>query len=383
MLTFSTLVFRHTPIARRGSCIAKPLIRHSSSTPFQPTLKLVAELRKRTTATIQKAREALTATNGDVNAALEWLEKDRAISGAKKAEKVAGRTAGEGLIGVSVLNKGTTGNDPINIGVRAAIVELNCETDFVARNELFQKLTRDLAFTIAYLSEAPVQTAQEYEKTGFIQEIDISSLQKAPILESEDPDQAPTAKTIESAVRDLINAVGENISIRRAAACVHPGLSMKTGLGLRIAHYVHGALPPLPATTSTVEAQGRVATLAAVGLRTVPTSHLQKLVADEGFEKDLSTLERALARQIVGMNPSNEDHLQEQSFDMLATSDSQDVGTVLKVFSDKNNMLPTDSPDTGIIPVEFVRWEVGEAVKEQATKEQVPADSPGGATIAS
>jgi len=76
----------------------------SSSSPSftKANIKLVAELRKRTEVSLSKAKEALTATNNDVEAALEWLEKDLIASGAKKKEKVQDRTAGEGLIGVSV-----------------------------------------------------------------------------------------------------------------------------------------------------------------------------------------------------------------------------------------------------------------------------------------
>ncbi len=105
----------------------------------KPYLKLVAELRKLTGVSITKAREALAASNNDVSAALKWLQSDLAVSGAKKAAKVAHRTAGEGHVGASVLSRGT-GSPPG--GVRAALVELNCETDFtMARNAaLFRRL---------------------------------------------------------------------------------------------------------------------------------------------------------------------------------------------------------------------------------------------------
>src|SRR6266403_4324277 len=83
-----------------------------------------------------------------------------AISGAKKAAKVSHRTAGEGLVGASVLSRGT-GSSPG--GVRAALVELNCETDFVARNALFGRLVADVAHTAAFLAESGSNEAHPHE----------------------------------------------------------------------------------------------------------------------------------------------------------------------------------------------------------------------------
>ena len=81
-------------------------LRLYSQCPEKPPLKLVAELRKLTEVSITKAREALAASNNDVSAALVWLQNDLAVSGAQKAAKVAHRTAGEGLVGASVLARG-------------------------------------------------------------------------------------------------------------------------------------------------------------------------------------------------------------------------------------------------------------------------------------
>jgi elongation factor Ts len=81
---------------------------HFYSTPAagKSNLQLVAEIRKLTSAPIAKARQALTESNGDLQGALAWLEKDLAASGATKAEKVKGRTANEGLISTSILSGG-------------------------------------------------------------------------------------------------------------------------------------------------------------------------------------------------------------------------------------------------------------------------------------
>lgn len=125
---------------------------YSSAQPPKPSAKLVGELRKLTETSISKARDALIATSNDLNAALKWLEEDLAVSGAKKAAKVEGRTAGEGLVGVSILSPGL---GSWKDGIRASMVELNCETDFVARNELFSKLLADISHTTAFLAEEP------------------------------------------------------------------------------------------------------------------------------------------------------------------------------------------------------------------------------------
>lgn len=97
--------------------------------------KDVAQLRARTGAGMMDCRNALAETGGDVEKAVELLRK----KGIAKAEKRAGRGASEGLIGSYVHFNGRVG----------VLVEVNCETDFVARTEEFQSLVRDLALHIA------------------------------------------------------------------------------------------------------------------------------------------------------------------------------------------------------------------------------------------
>jgi elongation factor Ts len=80
-----------------------------------------------------KAREALAASNNDVSAAVAWLQNDLIVSGAQRASQVAHHATGEGLIGVSILTRGTCSAT----GVRAALVELNCETDLLRLRALF------------------------------------------------------------------------------------------------------------------------------------------------------------------------------------------------------------------------------------------------------
>lgn len=352
-------------------------LRPLSTTPnFQPTIKLVAEIRKRTTASIQKAREALVASKGDVEGALEWLDKDREVSGQRKAEKVGGRFTGEGLVGVAVLTRGTSAarasSAEYSHKIRAGMVELNCETDFVGRNELFRQLTQDLAFTVAYMGE-------ETSSTPMIAPMDISYVQNAPLMRRDASREKYS--TVSEAIRDLIAAVGENVTIRRAATFVQAPPSINSGLGIRAASYVHNALrkpessPGSSSSSSQVasvyEAQGRIGALLAVALRTNNKPALRQLMEEkESFEKDLEVLERGLCRQVVGMSPSSisgePNSLYNQPFDMLLTAAGKSVENVLGDWSRQRGMIgepnKEDDSSCGVRVMEFARWEVGENI---------------------
>src|SRR5579872_3906643 len=93
------------------------------------TAALVKELREKTGAGMMDCKQALGQTSGDIEGAVDWLRKKGLAAAAKKA----GRVAAEGLVGVNT--RGATG----------AVVEVNSETDFVARNELFQAFVRTIA----------------------------------------------------------------------------------------------------------------------------------------------------------------------------------------------------------------------------------------------
>jgi elongation factor Ts len=352
-------------VSRRPPRIGIPFCRYlSTSSP--PSLKLVAELRKRTTASIQKAREALVASKGDVEGALAWLEQDRISTGQRKAEKVGGRFAGEGLIGVSVLSRGTCHGMNTPLGIRAAMVELNCETDFVGRNELFRKLTQDLAFTAAYLADSPPSLSPANESHTFIRPVELP--QDAPLMLRGDESKRIT---VSEAIRDIITAVGENIKIRRAVSFVHNYIPPQSGTGLRVASYVHGALAIPPGSPSAVmEAQGKIGTMVAVGLKSSPASRLSELLASPGFDADLGALERGLGRQIAGMRPESihgdgGDALYNQKFDMLASSRGETVQSVLKTWAEEQKLtyhgLQEDGM-AGVSVVEFLRWTVGESL---------------------
>ncbi|GJJ09142.1 hypothetical protein Clacol_003364 [Clathrus columnatus] len=322
---------------------------------------MVAEIRKRTTASVLKAREALVASNGDMEKALEWLDNDRISGGEQKAQKVGKRFTGEGLIGVSVVTRGSSsGAGMVPQGTRAAMIELNCETDYVGTNELFRKLAQDLAFTVAYLGETS-------RSSPFMTPMDISYIQNAPLIRRDVDNTITKPVTVAEAIRDLIYACSENITFRRAVSFVHDMIPMVSGVGLRAASYVHGALPnsnPSSQVSAVIEAQGRIGALAAVGLRTAPESRLSELFKDPAFERDLQVMERGLSRQIAGMSPlsirDGPNALYDQSFDLLGTAAyaGQPVDQVLENWSQERNMV-SGNTSTGLDVLEFVRWEVG------------------------
>jgi elongation factor Ts len=154
------------------------------------TASMVKELRDKTQAGMMDCKAALTETSGDLEAAVDWLRK----KGLSKAAKKSGRVAAEGLVGVS-LNAG-----------KGALVEVNSETDFVARNDLFQGLVKMIA-------DVACDTGPNVEK----------------ILAAKVGDT-----TVEEAIAESIAKIGENMNLRRAAE-----LSVGNGA---IGSYVHNAV---------------------------------------------------------------------------------------------------------------------------------------------
>ncbi len=153
------------------------------------TASLVKELRDKTGAGMMDCKAALTETKGDVEAAIDWLRK----KGLSKAAKKADRIAADGLVGAAV--SGSTG----------ALVEVNSETDFVARNDKFQDMVRQIA-------GLAVDAGGSLEK----------------LLGLTYPG---TSATVDGHVKEMVATIGENMSVRRTAV-----LEAKNGL---VASYVH------------------------------------------------------------------------------------------------------------------------------------------------
>lgn len=345
--------------------LALSSFRFYSTNAEKPPLKLVAELRKLTEVSITKAREALAASNNDVSAALKWLQNDLAVSGAKKAAKIAHRTAGEGLVGASVLSRGT-GSSPG--GVRAALVELNCETDFVARNALFGRLVADVAHTAAFLAESgsnkPHLHEHEHEhEKRYIHPVPRDQLLDAPLLSAvPNPNVGGATRsemqgTVGNAIRDAVAKLGENIVLKRAVSVVHdPVPRLRGDLGLRVASYTHGGVLP---------SQGRIGALALIALK---SPRLTPLLSSLEFRQEVERIERSLARQIVGFDTAairdGEGALYDQPFMMFGDAhDGETVGAGLARWA-RQKLLVVDADGEeagGVEVVEFVRWTVGES----------------------
>jgi elongation factor Ts len=156
------------------------------------TASMVKDLRDKTGAGMMDCKNALNETGGDMEAAIDWLRK----KGISKAAKKAGRAAAEGLVGVAV---------DANTGV---LLEVNAETDFVARNEEFKSFVKDA-------SQLALKEGGDLEK-----------LLASPMGSS----------SVQQTLTELVAKIGENMSVRRAAALsVNPGV---------VAAYVHNPASP-------------------------------------------------------------------------------------------------------------------------------------------
>jgi elongation factor Ts len=158
------------------------------------TANMVKDLRDKTGAGMMDCKSALAETNGDVEAAIDWLRK----KGLSKAAKKSSRVAAEGLIGVAVN------------GDAGALVEVNAETDFVARNDTFKEFVKRAA-ELALLAGG-----------------DVDKLLAHP--------HSPGGASVKDTATELVAKIGENISVRRTIALsVNPGV---------VATYVHNASSP-------------------------------------------------------------------------------------------------------------------------------------------
>lgn len=152
----------------------------------------VKQLRDMTGAGMMDCKAALAETNGDIEAAVDWLRS----KGIAKADKKAGRTAAEGLIGVAAE------------ATSAVVVEVNSETDFVARNDAFQDIVRNIA-GVALTTDGSTDAVAAATYPG-------------------------SEKSVTDTIKDAIGTIGENMSLRRSAK-----LSVSSGA---VATYVHNAV---------------------------------------------------------------------------------------------------------------------------------------------
>ena len=209
----------------------------------------VKELREKTGAGMMDCKKALQENDGDMEAAVDWLR----AKGIAKADKKSGRTAAEGLIGVAV------------DGNRAVAVEINSETDFVARNDAFQDLVRGVA-TVALGTDGTVEAiaGSTFPQTG---------------------------KSVADSITDAVATIGENLNLRRAAM-----LSVDNGV---VATYVHnsvadglGKLGVLVALESTGDAAALNVIGKQVAMHVAATNPLAVTSAD--VDAEVADRERAI-----------------------------------------------------------------------------------------
>jgi len=192
------------------------------------TAAMVKDLRESTGAGMMDCKAALTETGGDMTAAQDWLRK----KGLSKAAKKAGRVAAEGLI--SAVTRGTKG----------VVVEVNSETDFVARNEQFQGLVK-------MIGQVALDVGSDIEK--------IKAAKVGQV-------------TVETAIADAIATIGENMTLRRAA-------SLEVGKGV-VSSYIHNAV---------IEGAGKMGVIVAL--------------ESAGKADELAVLGRQLAMHVAAANP--------------------------------------------------------------------------------
>lgn len=194
------------------------------------TAQMVKDLREKTGAGMMDCKKALAETSGDMEGAIDWLRKKGLSAAAKKSSRVAA----EGLVGVAT------------VGNAGAVIEINAETDFVARNVLFQDFV-DAAAKIAL------------EVKG-----DIEALKGKP--------HPGESRTVAEQLTHLIATIGENMAIRRAAA-----LAVDKGV---VTSYIHTATRP---------GLGRIGVLVAL--------------ESTGDEEKLTALGKQIAMHVAAANP--------------------------------------------------------------------------------
>ncbi len=288
------------------------------------TATMVKDLRDKTGAGMMDCKSALNETKGDMEAAIDWLRK----KGLSKAAKKAGRVAAEGLIGVAV------GGDA------GALVEVNSETDFVARNDQFKEFVK----TAAQLA---------LEEAG-----DIEKLLAKPMN---------GGATVQHTLSEMVGKIGENMSVRRAVS-----LAVKPGV---VAAYVHNASSPelgkigvLVALKSTADK----AKLSALGkqLAMHVAAAAPLALTPEHLSKDIVERERAVQADIARQSGKPENVIEkmmegrmrkfyEESVLMSQTFVIDGETSIAKVLEKASKDLGTPVTVDG-----FVRFQVGEGIEK-------------------
>jgi elongation factor Ts len=289
------------------------------------TAATVKELRERTGAGMMDCKKALAETNGEMEAAIDWLRAKGLAAAAKKA----GRTAAEGLVGVAVE------------GTRGAVVEVNSETDFVAKNEIFQDFVRNVA------------------KLALEKGTDVEALGAA---------QYPGGGTVQEKLTDNIAKIGENQSLRRAAI-------VEVGQGA-VVSYVHNQVAPglgkigvLVALESAAPAD-MLNTLGKQIAMHVAAAHPLALSAD-ALPSELVERERAIAMEKAKESGKPQNIVEKMVEGGLAKFRKENsLLTQLFVMDNKTpvaDVVAAAAKDAGagIQLIGFVRFQLGEGIEKK------------------
>ena len=274
------------------------------------TAQMVKELRDSTGAGMMDAKKALTETEGDMEAAVDWLR----TKGLAKAAKKSGRIAAEGLVGVSVL------------GGKGVAVEVNSETDFVAKNGDFQNMVRGITTTALTVG-------------------DIDALKAADL----------NGKSVDTVITEAISVIGENISVRR----------MATLSGDTVAAYVHNAA---------ADGMGKIGVL--VAIKGTDNGIAKQIAMHIAATNPASLSEVDLSPELVAREKSILTEQARESGKPEAVIEKMIVGRMAKYFEEvtllgqKFVMNPDitveqAAKDAGVEVVGFVRMSVGEGIEKE------------------
>ncbi|MEQ8829662.1 MAG: translation elongation factor Ts [Alphaproteobacteria bacterium] len=292
----------------------------------QISASMVKDLREKTGAGMMDCKKALAETDGDMEAAVDWLRKKGLAAAAKKS----GRVASDGL--VAVVTEGTSG----------AAVEINAETDFVARNESFQSFVSEVAkIALAHGGDAAQTQAAAYPGTG---------------------------RTVEEQLTHNIATIGENMSFRRSVA-----LTVENGI---VAGYVHSATAPglgKIGVLVALESTGDTAKLEALGKQIAMHVAAARPEALKVEDVDSSNLERERAVLVEQAKASGKpDNIIEKMVEGRIRKYYEEVVLLEQVYvidgeTRVKKIVEDAAKDVGapVTLAGFVRYELGEGIAKK------------------
>ncbi len=274
--------------------------------------KLVKELREKTGAGMMDCKKALTETDGDIDKAIDYLRE----KGIAKAAKKADRIAAEGLVHVE-----TKGND-------AVIVEINSETDFVARNEGFQELVKEIANQVL---DTKAETVEAVMETTL-----------------------PNGKSVDERIKEAISTIGEKLSVRRFAIRTktdNDAFGAYLHMGGRI-----GVLTVVEGSTDEEAARDVAMHIAAIN---------PKYVSSEQVSEEEINHEREVLKQ-QALNEGKPENIVEKMVEGRLRKYLQEICAVDQDFV-KNPDVTVEAflKTKGGKLVDFVRYEVGEGMEKR------------------